>query len=476
MDIVIVIIVALIAAAAGIAFLLHWKYQLQIQELKKDNELQLEEMKKRQERQLDDRTFDLKLLAKSLREKKEELEKINIIVKSINSEMNFVGFLNTILDQSRVIKGLERARVLVYDKDSDHFKFKVTKGWDLEALKSIELTPEETADLFTKNADELYEDIFLVKKMPERQNMLDHLPVPKSMIVLRVKVKQTVEGYLIFDNMQSEEAFDDHDRQILHNLKEHIISAFLKTKILEELKKLNEAKNEFLGVVAHDLRNPLGNIGNFAQLLLMDIEMESLDLVNAKKMLERINFSSKNLMEIVAGLLNLSAIESGKISLNLKKESVHSILNECEENHNSSAAKKNIKLVIEKNSRLPEVMLDKTRIMEVFDNLISNAIKYSNAGGHVRVYCESTNKEVITHIEDNGLGLTEGDMDNIFGKFTKLSSKPTAGESSTGLGLSIVKKIVEIHGGKVWVQSKKGKGSTFSFSIPIESPIAEAVK
>lgn len=458
------LLIILSAVFGGIFVFLMIRQKKALEEVQKSFEVKIEEIKKRQERQLDDRTFDLRLLAKSLREKKEELEKINMIVKSINSEMNFVGFLNTILDQSKVIKGLERARVLVYDKDTDVFKYKVANGWDIEKLKSVELSPSAVNQLYIKNSEEIYEDIFLVKKITAQAGSSES---PRSMIVLRVKVKDTIEGYLFFDNMQSEEAFDEHDKQLLHNLKEHIISAFLKTKILEELKKLNEAKNEFLGVVAHDLRNPLGNIANFAKLLLMDIEMDSLDLANAKKMLDRINDSSRNLVEIVSGLLNLSAIESGKIHLNLKKENVDLILNECEEIHKAAADKKNIRLLIERNKTLPSITVDKIRIMEVFDNLISNAIKYSHSGGEVRVYCESNDKEVITHVSDKGQGLTEQDMQTIFSKFTRLSSKPTAGESSTGLGLSIVKKIVEIHGGRVWVQSKKDVGSTFSFSIPI---------
>ncbi len=460
--------VILSAIFGTVLVFMQWRQKRVLEEANKSFEAKIEEIKKRQERQLDDRTFDLRLLAKSLREKKEELEKINMIVKSINSEMNFVGFLNTILDQSKVIKGLERARVLVYDKDTDVFKYKVANGWDIEKLKSVEMSPSAVNQLYIRDSEEIYEDIFLVRKITPHD---DSGESPRSMIVLRVKVKDTIEGYLFFDNMRSDEAFDEHDKQLLHNLKEHIISAFLKTKILEELKKLNEAKNEFLGVVAHDLRNPLGNIANFAKLLLMDIEMDSLDLANAKKMLDRINDSSRNLVEIVSGLLNLSAIESGKIHLNLKKENVDSILNECEEIHKAAAEKKDIRLLIERNKNLPSITIDKIRIMEVFDNLISNAIKYSHPGGEVRVYCEHNDKEVITHIADKGQGLTEQDLQAIFSKFTRLSSKPTAGESSTGLGLSIVKKIVEIHGGRVWVQSKKDVGSTFSFSIPINKNV-----
>lgn len=437
---------------------------------KKNQEIR--SLRKRQEAQLEDRTYDLKLLAKSLREKKEELEKINIIVKSINSEMNFVSFLNTILSESKVIKGVERARVLVHDKETDTYRFKVAKGWHLENLSTIQLTQSDIESSYIQESDQIYEDIYLLKKINKRVQS-DLLDEPKSMIILRVKVKNETEGYLMFDNMQNEDAFDEHDKELLHNLKEHIISAFIKTKILEELKKLNEAKNEFLGIVAHDLRNPLGNIGNFAQLLLMDIEMDSFDLENAKNMLDRINRSCQSLIEIVAGLLNLSAIESGKVNLNMKLEKMFDILEECEAVHTNAAEKKNIELTVERDEDLPMVRIDKTRINEVLDNLVSNAVKYSHPGGKVRVYTSVKETELITHVEDNGQGLTEEDMTKIFTKFTRLSSKPTGGESSTGLGLSIVKKIVEVHGGKVWVESEKGKGSTFSFSLKLENELVE---
>jgi signal transduction histidine kinase len=101
------------------------------------------------------------------------------------------------------------------------------------------------------------------------------------------------------------------------------------------------------------------------------------------------------------------------------------------------------------------------------NNLISNAIKYTYPGGRVRVYCEAQSELIVTHVEDTGQGLNEKDLRDIFSSFKKLSARPTAGESSTGFGLAIVKKIVELHHGKVWVESEHGKGSTFSFSLPV---------
>ncbi len=109
--------------------------------------------------------------------------------------------------------------------------------------------------------------------------------------------------------------------------------------------------------------------------------------------------------------------------------------------------------------------MDRVRVAEVVDNLVSNALKFTWPGGRVRVFCEQRNGEVVTHVQDTGQGLESDELEWVFsGK--KLSAQPTGGESSTGLGLVIVRKIVELHRGRAWVESKKGEGSRFSFSLP----------
>jgi signal transduction histidine kinase len=113
-----------------------------------------------------------------------------------------------------------------------------------------------------------------------------------------------------------------------------------------------------------------------------------------------------------------------------------------------------------------KVMADRARLAEILDNLISNAVKYTLPGGRVRVSCEAHERELVTHVEDTGQGFDEAELGGVFAG-QRMSSRPTGGESSTGLGLVIVKKLVELHGGRIWVTSRKGEGSTFSFSLPL---------
>ncbi len=242
-------------------------------------------------------------------------------------------------------------------------------------------------------------------------------------------------------------------------------------KMNEQLKRLNEEKNEFLGIAAHDLRNPLGAIIGFIDLHVNDLKGGYLNAKEAITDLEMVLKSARQMVQLITELLDISAIESGKITIEKNPNNLNAIIEDCERIHRRTAQQKNINLHIEKNESLPPLYIDKARIAEVIDNLLSNAIKYTHAGGTVRLYSEMRPQEAVVHIQDTGQGLHEEDMKVIFKTFKKLSATPTGGEPSTGFGLAIVKKIVELHGGTVWVQSQKNQGSIFSFSLPLHSTV-----
>lgn len=234
-----------------------------------------------------------------------------------------------------------------------------------------------------------------------------------------------------------------------------------------ELEKLNEKKNEFLGIAAHDLRNPLGAVIGFLDLMLQDMKNGRLNIKEAIADLEMVLNSARQMVQLITELLDISAIESGKITLDMHPQNLNSLIEDCERIHRKTALQKNIRLIIDKNESLPAIVIDKSRISEVIDNLLSNAIKYTHPSGEVRLYTDWGAEEVRVHVQDSGQGLNENDMQQVFKSFRKLSAKPTGGESSTGFGLAIVKKLVELHHGQVWVESRPGQGSTFSFSIPV---------
>jgi signal transduction histidine kinase len=275
-----------------------------------------------------------------------------------------------------------------------------------------------------------------------------------------------VEGYLLLENQHDPSAFAHADILLLRSLKEHIQAAFIKARILDELRLLNEKKNEFLGLAAHDLRNPLNAVINRVGLLQRQVREGRYGPGGTADDLEQVLRAAEHMQTLINELLDLSAIESGRLTLCRRPESVPALLQETGAFHQRIAEQKNIRLEVDPGSDMPPVPMDKARFLEVMDNLLSNAVKFTYPGGSIRVWPEATEREVRIHVADTGQGFDEADLRDVFTGFKKLSARPTGGESSTGLGLAIVKKIVEAHGGAVGVRSRKGEGAVFTVSLP----------
>jgi signal transduction histidine kinase len=234
----------------------------------------------------------------------------------------------------------------------------------------------------------------------------------------------------------------------------------------ELLTELNEQKNLFLGIAAHDLRNPIGSIKGLSELML-EIH-DTLKPEETMEFLQMMNSASVHSLRLINDLLTISKIEAGKLDLKKEKVNYVDFLNSVLKINQFFARNKQMTLVLSVDEKIPTLVIDKDKIGQVLDNLISNAIKYSFQGTQIKVKVEFKNDHVITHIIDQGQGIPQDELPLIFHEFQKTSVKSTGGESSTGLGLAIVKKIVERHGGKISVQSEVGKGSDFFFTIPAE--------
>jgi signal transduction histidine kinase len=231
------------------------------------------------------------------------------------------------------------------------------------------------------------------------------------------------------------------------------------------LEAMNRLKNEFLGMAAHDLRSPIGNIQSLAELLLdNDADMRHDERVEVAAMIRKL---SHGMMNLLNDLLDITTIESGKIDLQLMPVSVAPYVVEIQHYHQRLAERKKIQLVAEVAENIPMLCFDKERIRQVLNNLLSNAIKFSPMYTAVRLTVHATSAGVEFSVLDQGQGIRVEEQSKLFGAFQRTSTKPTAGEQSTGLGLSICKKIVELHGGTIGVESEMGRGSRFFFTLPL---------
>lgn len=184
-----------------------------------------------------------------------------------------------------------------------------------------------------------------------------------------------------------------------------------------------------------------------------------------KEFLQIIHSTSEEMLTLVNDLLDVSVIESGKLELQCQKGSINSLIEDRIKINKVIAKKQNITLHSDL-AEIPESMFDPNRITQVMDNLISNAIKFSPHDLNIYVTSKMHNNMVRVSVKDEGPGISKEDQSRLFGEFQRLAAQPTDGEKSTGIGLSIVKKIVEVHGGTISVFSKLGEGATFSFELP----------
>jgi signal transduction histidine kinase len=232
----------------------------------------------------------------------------------------------------------------------------------------------------------------------------------------------------------------------------------------EKLIALNQDKNEFLGIAAHDLKNPLSGI-----LGLSDCILESNGEITTEELMEYtglIKDSAERMFLIVTNLLDVNKLESGKIDANLKFTNILPIIQKSYQDYQERAKLKQLTMHLVADEPVYVAYIDDELFYQIVDNLISNAIKYSPLAKNVYVRLIKTETTVRCEIQDEGTGLTVTDQEKLFGKFQRLSTQPTGGEHSTGLGLFIVKKLVEAQRGRVWCESKVGQGANFIVEFP----------
>jgi signal transduction histidine kinase/CheY-like chemotaxis protein len=231
------------------------------------------------------------------------------------------------------------------------------------------------------------------------------------------------------------------------------------------LQRANGFKNEILGTVAHDLKNPLGVIlGRTEMLTELISTAASKESVTAQ--IEHIRDATKRLTSMVDHLISDAMADAFDITIRREPVDVAALVSEVAEANRPLAVNKQQTITV---SAPPNIvtMCDTDRIREAIDNLVSNAIKYSAIGGKISVKIAHEDDNTVIRVTDQGAGLSPEDLSRLFGRFQRLSAKPTAGESSTGLGLSIVKRIIDMHGGEVTATSPgPNKGSTFTVTLP----------
>ena len=236
----------------------------------------------------------------------------------------------------------------------------------------------------------------------------------------------------------------------------------LRTK--EEAESANRAKSEFLSNMSHELRSPLNAVVGFSDIILLQSEDEK-----TLHLAEKIKDSGLYLTRMIEEILDLDRIDAGKVRLDMEDIAMNDLVSDV-----ASAwyprLPKNISLRCDFDFGIDVVRCDPTRVKQILTNLLDNAVKYSSRGGLLTVRTQKNTNDIWVSVKDEGMGMGAEEQEVIFDRFRQLESGYTRSAGGLGIGLNLVRKLLELHGGRIWVESEKDVGSTFTFSLPLEKP------
>ncbi|MCX8008925.1 MAG: ATP-binding protein [Patescibacteria group bacterium] len=336
--------------------------------------------------------------------------------------------------------------------------------------------------LFEKRSLSIFDDL-------DESELKDYMRDNKIGCIAPCKTKDECIAYIFFGIKNSGESYPDQDIKFIQIISNESAVAIRNAQSYEEIKNFNKMlkqqieeatkelkstnkrlqeldklKDEFVSVAAHELRTPMAAIKGSISTILEGYAGEISD--QAREFLTAAYNENERLIRIVNNLLNTSRIDSGKLSFNIGSIDIQKLISDVVKNLQFAAKEKNIYLEYEVKESLPLVMADDDKLREVVINLVGNAIKFTSSGGVVIRSC-TDGDFVVTSVQDTGTGIHKEHFDLLFKKYSQLKTDYTKTIGGTGLGLYICKRIVEDLGGKIWLDSEVGKGSTFYFSLPI---------
>jgi two-component system NtrC family sensor kinase len=270
--------------------------------------------------------------------------------------------------------------------------------------------------------------------------------------------------------MQTVSAIQYQGREaLLGNLMDITERKYLERKVIE-YEELSKLKSNLLAMVSHELRTPLATIKGYSTMILD--YFPKLSSNEKKDYLKSIDNSTDRLAKLVDNLLDTSRMEAGLLKLHKAPVSISKLMQEVAAEARIRAYQHHIALILDK--RMPKVNIDAKRIQQVLDNLIDNAIKYSPQEAEILLSVRRDRRQLIISVADKGPGIPADELTNIFDRMYRIEQRLTSGVEGIGLGLSICRRLVEAHGGRIWVQSEMGKGSTFYFTLPIATATKRA--
>jgi signal transduction histidine kinase len=293
----------------------------------------------------------------------------------------------------------------------------------------------------------------------------------QASLIVPLKIENKLTGILLVGEKLSGEIFDGQELEVLAVLANQVAISLENARLYEELSSSNaqlmqasRLKSQFLASMSHELRTPLNSIIGFSKVLLNRLDG---DLTERQEVYIRsVHNSGTHLLQLINGILDFSRIEAGKLEMLSEELDLHELIDECIESSMPLARGKQVKLEKNVPLELPRLSADRTKVKQILLNLLSNAIKFTTQG-RVLVGVVAEPDAMRISVSDTGIGIRQEDLTRLFEPFQQLDNPVARGAGGTGLGLAISKKFVELHGGRIWAESRENQGSTFHFTLPL---------
>ncbi|HET9121536.1 MAG TPA: GAF domain-containing protein [Solirubrobacterales bacterium] len=411
----------------------------------------------------------------------DELQALADIGEAVSSTLDLQEVLRTIVTIAVELSGADGGSIFEFDPETEEFKLSTAHGTDDRLIRALQQTRIPFGETVVGRAaaerqPKSVPDIEQAPSDPHLDQLLRHgwrsmlaLPLLREDRVLgALVVRRTTPGEFSAEVTEVLETFAGQSALAVQN-------AHLFREIAAKSRQVEVAsrhKSEFLASMSHELRTPLNAVIGFSDVLLEGMFGE----LNAKQRdyLEDIRDSGRHLLELLNEILDLSKIEAGRMRLEPGPFSLSAVLDDGLRMVRDRASQHSIELSVDVEKGVGIVVADELKIKQVVLNLLTNAVKFTPDGGRVEIAASGIDGEVEVTVTDTGIGIPLEDQERIFESFEQ--GKREAKEEGTGLGLTLSRKIVELHGGRIWVESQPEEGSVFGFTIPRQVPTAEPLE
>ncbi|MBI3031292.1 MAG: GAF domain-containing protein [Candidatus Rokubacteria bacterium] len=406
----------------------------------------------------------------------EELKALGEVGQAVSSTLDLQTVLATIVGRAVQLSGTIGGVIYEYDEATQEFHLRATHSMEQELVEVLRAAPVRLGEGAAGQAAATRAPVQITDFLDERQygvtrfrTILARLGY-RSALSVPLLLEQRIMGALTVHRQESG-TFAPQVVNLLQTFATQSVLAIQNARLFREieaksheLEVASRHKSQFLANMSHELRTPLNAILGYTELILDGIYGEAPEKI--RDVMERVDKSGRHLLGLINDVLDLSKIEAGQLTLALNDYSMMEVVQTVSTAVESLAAEKKLALKIEVASDLPPGKGDERRITQILLNLVGNAIKFTETG-EVRIQAAMRDGEFVVSVADTGPGIAPADQQKIFEEFQQADSSSTRKKGGTGLGLSIARRIIELHGGRIWVESSPGKGSTFSFTLPI---------